>query len=90
MSTRDNNRKVRQGIVFSDKMDKTVTVLITSSKKHPLYSKPIPFTKKFKVHDENNESRQGDLVEIIETRPLSKTKCWRVSKIIKKNSDGEI
>jgi|TARA_B110000483_G_C18159339_1_gene528668 small subunit ribosomal protein S17 len=79
-----NNRKIRQGIVTSDKMDKTVVVSVESRKKHEMYSKFITTSKKYKTHDEKNEAGEGDLVEIIETRPLSATKRWRLSRIIAK------
>ena len=79
-----NNRKVREGIVVSDKMDKTIVVAIRDKAKHPLYKKTINKTKKLKEHDENNECGIGDRVEITETRHLSKDKCWRLSKVIEK------
>lgn len=79
-----NERKKRIGIVVSDKMDKTITVAITSNVKHPLYKKVVKRTNKFKVHDENNECNIGDTVEIIETRPLSKDKYHRLNRIIEK------
>ena len=79
-----NLRKERVGKVVSDKMDKTVVVAITDSIKHPLYGKIIKRTVKFKAHDETNACNIGDTVEITETRPLSKDKCWRVSQIIEK------
>lgn len=72
------------GRVVSDKMDKTVTVLIERKVKHPLIGKVIRRSKKFHAHDENNECREGDLVVIVESRPLSKTKTWSVSKIVEK------
>lgn len=75
-------RKVRKGIVTSDKMDKTITVLVERRIKHPLYKKYIKQSKKFYAHDEANDARTGDQVEIIETRPLSKQKCWRLSRIL--------
>ena len=77
-------RKTRVGKVVSDKMDKTVVVAIVDNVKHPLYKKIIKNTVKFKAHDENNECRIGDRVEIMETRPLSKDKRWRVTNIIEK------
>jgi len=79
-----NLRKVRSGKVVSDKMDKTVVVEIIDSVKHPLYKKIIKSTTKFKAHDENNECKIGDTVEITETRPLSKDKRWRVSQILER------
>lgn len=79
-----NLRKTRIGKVTSNKMDKTVVVAITDSVKHPLYGKIVKRTVKFKAHDETNACNIGDTVEITETRPLSKDKCWRVSEIIEK------
>lgn len=71
-------RKIRTGVVISDKGDKTVTVLVERQFAHPLYGKQIRKTKKFHAHDENNEYKDGDVVRIMETRPMSKTKRWRV------------
>ena len=79
-----NLRKTRVGIVSSDKMDKTVVVSIEDNVRHPLYKKIVKRTVKLKAHDENNECRVGDRVEIMETRPLSKDKNWRVVTIIEK------
>lgn len=79
-----NLRKTRVGTVVSDKMDKTVVVAIEDSVRHPLYKKIIKRTVKFKAHDEQNACGVGDTVEIMETRPLSKDKNWRVTKIIEK------
>lgn len=79
-----NKRKVYRGRVVSDKMDKTVTVAVETMKKHPLYGKRVKYTKKFKAHDENNMAREGDLVEIMETRPLSKTKRFRLVNVVEK------
>lgn len=79
-----NLRKSRVGKVVSDRMDKTAVVAVIDSVKHPLYKKIVKRTVKFKAHDENNECRTGDTVEITETRPLSKQKRWRVSQIIEK------
>lgn len=84
MSTERNLRKTRVGKVVSDKMDKTVVVAIADNVKHPLYKKIIKRTVKLKAHDENNECRIGDRVEVMETRPLSKDKRWRVTNIIEK------
>lgn len=84
MSTERNLRKTRVGKVVSDKMDKTVVVAIVANVKHPLYKKIIKRTVKLKAHDENNECRIGDRVEVMETRPLSKDKRWRVTNIIEK------
>ena len=77
------DRKVRVGIVVSDRMDKTIVVAVKSSKKH-FYGKVVKTTKKFKVHDEKEEAGMGDTVEIMETRPLSKTKCFRLVRIVEK------
>lgn len=79
-----SNRKVRVGIVISDKMQKTIVVAIRDNTKHPLYKKTIKTTTKFKVHDENNDAKTGDIVEIVETRPLSKDKCFRLNRIIER------
>ena len=84
MSTERNLRKTRVGKVVSDKMDKTVVVAIVDNVKHPLYKKIIKRTVKLKAHDENNECRIGDRGEVMETRPLSKDKRWRVTNIIEK------
>ena len=84
MSTERNLRKTRVGKVVSDKMDKTVVVAIVDNVKNPLYKKIIKRTVKLKAHDENNECRIGDRVEVMETRPLSKDKRWRVTNIIEK------
>jgi len=77
-------RKVREGSVVSDKMDKTVVVAVETRKVQPLYKKAIRFTKKYKAHDENNACKIGDKVKIVETRPLSKGKRWRVTEIMSK------
>ena len=79
-----NLRKTRVGVVVSDKMDKTVVVAIRDNVKHPLYKKIIKRTVRFKAHDENNECGVGDTVEIMETRPLSKDKYFRVVRIVEK------
>ncbi len=79
-----NLRKTRVGIVTSDKMDKTIVVTVERKVKDPLYKKYVSRRKKFMAHDENNECGIGDTVEIIETRPLSKGKCWRLNAIIEK------
>ena len=79
-----NLRKTRTGMVVSDKMDKTVVVAIIDNVKHPLYKKIIKRTVRLKAHDENNECRIGDRVSVMETRPLSKDKRWRVVNIIEK------
>ncbi|MHB8171522.1 MAG: 30S ribosomal protein S17 [Thermincolia bacterium] len=77
-------RKVRTGRVVSDKMEKTVVVAVESLVRHPLYGKTVKSTKKFKAHDEENTSRKGDVVRIMETRPLSKDKRWRVVEIMER------
>ena len=82
--TQRNLRKARIGVVVSDKMDKTIVVAIESRVQHKLYKKYIKRTVKFKAHDENNECGVGDRVRIMETRPLSKTKNWRLVEIIEK------
>jgi small subunit ribosomal protein S17 len=79
-----NLRKTRVGIVVSDKMDKTVVVAIADNVRHPLYKKIVKKTVRLKAHDELNECRVGDRVEMMETRHLSKDKCWRVTRIIEK------
>ena len=79
-----NLRKTRVGMVVSDKMDKTVVVAIIDNVKHPLYKKIVKRTVRLKAHDEKNECRVGDRVEVMETRPLSKDKRWRVIEIIEK------
>lgn len=82
--TERNDRKVLIGKVVSDKMDKTVVVAIESYKKHNLYNKRMKATKKFKAHDENNEAKIGDTVKIMETRPVSKDKRWRLVEVVDK------
>jgi len=77
-------RKTQVGTVVSDKMDKTIVVAIEDNVRHPLYKKIVKRTVKLKAHDENNECRVGDRVELMETRPLSKDKRWRVTRIIEK------
>ena len=79
-----NLRKTRTGKVTSDKMDKTITVAIEDHVKHPLYGKIVKRTYKLKAHDENNECRIGDTVKVMETRPLSKDKRWRLVEIVEK------
>jgi small subunit ribosomal protein S17 len=79
-----NRRKVRDGIVVSDKMDKTVVVVVEDRVKHPLYGKVMRRTSRLKVHDENNSCGVGDRVSIMETRPLSATKRWRVVEILER------
>ena len=79
-----NFRKTRIGTVVSDKMDKTIVVAVEDSYQHPLYKKTMKRTYKLKAHDENNECGIGDTVEVMETRPLSKDKRWRLIRIIEK------
>ena len=79
-----NLRKTRTGKVVSDKMDKTITVAIEDHVKHPLYNKIVKRTYKLKAHDENNECKMGDTVKVMETRPLSKDKRWRLVEIIER------
>ncbi|MGL4425779.1 30S ribosomal protein S17 [Cetobacterium sp.] len=79
-----NERKVREGIVVSDKMDKTIVVAIETMTLHPIYKKRVKKTMKFKSHDENNVAQTGDKVRIMETRPLSRDKRWRLVDIIEK------
>ena len=79
-----NLRKTRVGLVTSDKMDKTIVVSVTDNVKHPLYNKIVKRTYKLKDHDENNECRIGDRVKVMETRPLSKDKRWRLVEIVEK------
>lgn len=78
-------RKSKQGIVTSDKMDKTIVVQVEDRSKHPLYGKVVRKFIKFKAHDEKNEAGQGDLVRIVETRPLSATKRWRLAEILERS-----
>ncbi len=77
-------KKLRYGVVVSDKMDKTVVVVVETLKKHPRYKKYIKRTKKYKVHDEKNECRVGDTISFVETRPISKEKCWKLVEIIER------
>jgi small subunit ribosomal protein S17 len=77
-------RKVRIGKVVSDKMQKTIVVAVEDKVRHPLYGKTVNRTKKFKAHDENNEAKIGDIVKIMETRPLSKDKRWRLVEIVER------
>ena len=79
-----NGRKVRRGYVVSDSMDKAITVALEHKSAHPLYGKVVRSTSKVKAHNPENEARKGDLVVIMETRPLSKTKRWRLVKIVER------
>jgi small subunit ribosomal protein S17 len=85
MATVERNlRKTRVGLVTSDKMDKTIVVSIVDNVKHPLYGKIVKRTYKLKAHDENNDAKKGDRVRVMETRPLSKDKRWRLVEIIER------
>ena len=84
MAEERNSRKVRQGVVISAKAQKTITVAVHERKQHPVYGKMVTRTKKFYAHDENNECVEGDVVRIMETRPLSKMKRWRLVEIVEK------
>ena len=84
MSEERNARKVYQGRVISDKMDKTITVVIDTYKSAPIYGKRVKYSKKYYAHDENNEAKTGDTVQIMETRPLSAKKRFRLVKIVEK------
>ena len=84
MSEERNARKVYQGRVVSDKMDKTITVVIDTYKSAPIYGKRVKYSKKYYAHDENNEAKVGDIVKIMETRPLSATKRFRLLEIVEK------
>jgi small subunit ribosomal protein S17 len=79
-----SRRKVREGLVVSNKMDKTVVVAVETKKVHPLYKKAVKVTQKYKAHDENNDCKIGNKVKIVETRPLSREKRWRVAEIMSK------
>ncbi|MCD2255333.1 30S ribosomal protein S17 [Agrilactobacillus fermenti] len=80
-----NERKVYQGRVVSDKTDKTITVVVETYKAHPVYKKRVRYSKKYYAHDENNEAKVGDIVRIMETRPLSKLKRFRLLEIVEKS-----
>ena len=84
--TERNNRKVYTGRVVSDKMDKTITVLVETYKKHPIIRKRVKYSKKFKAHDENNQAKVGDIVRIMETRPLSRDKTFPFSRNRRRSS----
>ncbi len=77
-------RKTRTGVVVSDARDKTVTVEVRDTKRHPKYGKTVPVRRRFHAHDETNDAKLGDTVKIVETRPLSKTKRWRVAEIVER------
>jgi len=80
----DTNRKVRTGTVLSDRQDKTIVVQVERRAPHPLYKKVVTYRKKYYAHDEENQCKVGDRVEIVETRPLSKTKRWRLRSILQR------
>jgi len=80
-----NARRELTGTVVSDKMEKTITVLVETKRRHPLYGKRVKYSKKFKAHDENNVAKQGDVVRIMETRPLSATKRFRLVEVVKES-----
>ena len=84
METIRKRRKVREGVVVSDKMEKTVVVAVQRIARHPLYQRVMRRTVKFKAHDENNECKIGDRVRIVETRPLSREKRWRIERILER------
>ena len=84
MSEDRNRRKTREGLVVSDKMEKTVVVAVQRISRHSLYQRVIRRTKKFKAHDEQNECKVGDRVRIMETRPLSREKRWRVAEVLER------
>lgn len=88
MKNRINRKKIFTGIVISDKMDKTCVVQVRWQSKHTKYQKPVKRAAKYKVHDEKNQSKVGDLVKIMETRPLSKDKRWFIQEILKKGSEA--
>ncbi|MBM3344926.1 MAG: 30S ribosomal protein S17 [Betaproteobacteria bacterium] len=88
MSGKQKTGRILMGRVVSDKMDKTVTVLVERRVTHPLMGKVITRSKKYHAHDERNEFHEGDLVQIVETRPLSKTKAWRVAKLLEKSKSA--
>lgn len=79
-----NLRKERTGIVTSSKMDKSITVMVERKQKHPMYGKFVKSSRKFVAHDEKNECNEGDTVRIMETRPISKNKCWRLVEIVER------
>ncbi|MEL6193957.1 MAG: 30S ribosomal protein S17 [Bacteroidota bacterium] len=84
LGTQRNLRKIRQGKVVSSKMEKSIVVAVARKVKHPIYGKFVNKTKRFMAHDENNEAGEGDIVRIMETRPLSKKKRWRLLEVVEK------
>lgn len=87
--TQRGSRKVQRGTVTSDKMDKTIIVAVQRLVRHPLYEKFVRRRTKLHAHDENNEARIGDTVEVMETRPTSKTKCWRLVRVVARAAGNE-
>ncbi len=83
-TAKKNENREFLGLVTSDKMDKTIVVQVTTKKLHKLYKKYVSHSKKYKAHDENNDARKGDTVRIVETRPLSKDKRWRLTEIVER------
>ena len=79
-----NDRKVRQGVVVSDVQDKTIVVRVQRTTTHPLYNKTLRVSKKYHVHDETNDAKVGDTVRIVETRPMSKLKRWRLAEVVER------
>ncbi len=86
----EGKRKIRVGCVVSDRMDKTVVVAVETPKRHPLYKKTLKRAVRYKAHDEKNQCGLGDIVKIVETRPLSKQKRWRVAEVITKGEVAEV
>ena len=80
----EQNKKIRTGVVVSDKMDKTIVVAISTRRLHPLYKKYVTRTKKVKAHDERNDAHTGDTVRVVECRHISKDKCWRLEQIVER------
>ena len=85
MTEQRNQRKVYQGVVVSDKMDKTIVVEVSTTKTHPTYGKRVKYSKKYKAHDEKNQTKMGDVVRIMETRPLSATKNFRLLEVVEES-----
>ena len=85
MTEERNQRKVYQGVVVSDKMDKTIVVEVSTTKTHPTYGKRVKYSKKYKAHDENNQAKMGYVVRIMETRPLSATKNFRLLEVVEES-----
>ena len=84
MKEKKRQKKILQGIVVSDKMEKSAVVLVERTIQHPLYKRTLKRTKKYKIHDEHNACRVGDFVRLIECRPISKHKCWRLLNVVRK------